>query len=96
MTRGLIGINPLSDHFTVAAFASLVRRHPGLGIRDFLLDHDVLTPIDEPMVDRIIDASQLDPGSTVGGLSDPELHRLHRIIRDTLGRELEGYHGYGT
>jgi formamidopyrimidine-DNA glycosylase len=96
MTRGIAALNPLGEHFTFAAFASLVLRHPDMGVKEFLLDHDVLTPIGEPVVDRIVAAAQLDPVAPIGQLSDPELHRLHREIRDVLGHELEGHHGYGS
>lgn len=96
MTRGMVGIDPLSDHFTVAACASLVRRHADLEARAFLLDHDVFTSIDRVRADHILTLAQLDPDRKVGTLSDPELHRLHRVIRDVLGHELEGHHGYDS
>ncbi len=96
MTRGEVGINPLSEHFTISAFASLVRRHPDLAAREFLLDHDVLTTLDEAFAERILELAQVDAARQVGELSEPELHRLHRVIRDVLGHELEGYHGYGS
>jgi formamidopyrimidine-DNA glycosylase len=96
MTHGVAGIHPLSEHFTISAFASLVERHASSGARSFLLDHDVMTPIDEEHVDRILALAQLDPDTAVGVLSEPELHRFHRSIRDVLGHLLEGYHGYGS
>jgi formamidopyrimidine-DNA glycosylase len=94
MTRGMVGIDPLSEHFTVKAFESLVQRHPQHTAKAFLADHDVLTPIPEKHIDRILASAQLAPEATVGQLSDPELHRLHRVIRDVLGHLLEGHHGY--
>jgi formamidopyrimidine-DNA glycosylase len=96
MTRGAAGMNPLSDHFTVDAFLSLVRREPGRAAREFLLDPDVFTPIAPEHADMILESAQIAPDRVVGALSDPELHRFHREIRDVLGTRLEGYHGYGS
>jgi formamidopyrimidine-DNA glycosylase len=95
MTQGVAGLDPLSDHFTLDAFAGRVAQHAELGSRAFLLDHDVLTRLTQPLADQVLAQAQVAPEKKVGGLSGPELHRLHRAIRDVLGRELEGHHGYG-
>jgi formamidopyrimidine-DNA glycosylase len=94
VTRGAAGINPLGDHFTLDAFAALVRRYPDRPARAFLLDADILTSIAPEHADAVLERAQLGPERAVGELSDPELHRLHREIRDVLGSRLEGHHGY--
>jgi formamidopyrimidine-DNA glycosylase len=94
MTQGKAAMDPLGEFFTIDAFESLVAHNPDRSVRDFLLDHDIVTPISPKHADAIIKAAQLEAGRSVGGLAPAEVHRLHREIRDVLGRLVEGHHGY--
>jgi formamidopyrimidine-DNA glycosylase len=95
MTQGTAGLDPLSDHFTLEAFTHRVNERPDVGARAFLLDRDVLTRLTAGLADQVLARAQVADERPVGTLSGPELHRLHRAIRDVLGHELEGHHGYG-
>jgi formamidopyrimidine-DNA glycosylase len=94
MTQGLAGIDPLSDLLTLEAFASLVARHPDLPAHGFLVDHDVFTRITPPLADQVLARAQIAADRPVSSLSDPEIHRFHRSLRDVFGQTLEGHHGY--
>lgn len=94
MTIGAAGIDPLSDHLTLDAFASLAARHASLGAGAFLLDHDVFTRVTPRLAEQILAQGQIGAERPVGSLSQPELHRFHRAVRDVMGRVLEGHHGY--
>jgi formamidopyrimidine-DNA glycosylase len=94
MTQGRAAIDPLGDHFTLDAFESLAQRHGALPVGTFLLDHDVLTRMTPELAAHVIERAQLPADRPMAGLSRPELHRLHRAIRDVMGRALEGHHGY--
>jgi formamidopyrimidine-DNA glycosylase len=94
MTQGSAGIDPLSDLFTLDAFESMIERHADMPLRSFMLDHDVFTRMSAENADRILESAQLAPDRPIGALTSPETHRFHRAIRDTLGRALEGHHGY--
>jgi len=94
MSRGTAGIDPLGEHFTYEAFASLVARHPERSALAFLRDPETITRVTADLAATILDAAQLRPEAAVGRLTGAELHRFHREIRDVLGRLLEGYHGY--
>ncbi len=96
MTLGAAGMDPLSEHFTLDAFASLAARHASLTASAFLLNHDVFTRISPDLADQILAQCQIAPQRPVGGLSRPELHRFYHAIRDVMGRTLEGHHGYGS
>jgi formamidopyrimidine-DNA glycosylase len=96
MTQGRAGIDPLSEHFTVDTFEALVAEHPDRPVRALLLDHDVLAVVSPAHADAILAAAQLQADRLAGALSEPEVHRLYREIRDVLGRLVEGYHGYDS
>ena len=94
MTRGKAGIDPLGNYFTFEAFRSLVENNPEHSVYQFLTDHDVLATVSEEHAFAILENAQIEDKRGVSSLSQPELHRFHREIRDTLGHLIEGHHGY--
>ena len=94
MTRGKAGIDPLGDHFTFDAHSSLVAANDWLSAYEFLTDHDIFATVSPDQASAVLQNAQIEPERSVGELSEAELHRLYREIRDTLGRLIEGHHGY--
>jgi formamidopyrimidine-DNA glycosylase len=95
MTVGQAALDPLGDHFTLAAFTGVLQRQPERPLGEVLLDHDAFTRLTAELAGQVLGQAQIAPERSAGSLSDAELHRLHRAVRDVLGRALEGHHGYG-
>jgi formamidopyrimidine-DNA glycosylase len=82
------GVEPLSDSFTLAALAALVRGRRR-AIKPLLLDQGVIAGIGNIYADEALWRAQIHPLRTGDTLSDDEIERLHMAIIAALLAGLE-------
>ena len=80
---GKLGIEPLTDEFTVKAFAGLLenRKTP---IKGILLNQCLIAGIGNMYADEALFASKIHPKRPAGSLSEDEIKDLHKAIQDVL------------
>ena len=87
------GIEPLTDTFTSAALAALLRRRRAK-LKPLLLDQRVIAGIGNIYADEALWLAQLHPLRSSDTLDDDEIARLHSSIRLALLQGIE--HGGST
>ncbi|REJ33156.1 MAG: DNA-formamidopyrimidine glycosylase [Bacillota bacterium] len=78
-----MGVEPLSDAFSPDALAAICagRRAP---VKAVLLDQRRIAGIGNIYADEALFRAGIDPGRPAGSLTEEELARLHKSIRDVL------------
>lgn len=81
--RGRVGVEPLSGHFTPAAFAAVLRgrRTP---IKAALLNQALVTGIGNIYADEALHQAGIHPETMAGSLSATRVERLRQAIIDVL------------
>ncbi len=80
---GKLGIEPLSDEFTVEAFAGLLNNRK-TAIKGILLNQCLIAGIGNMYADEALFASKIHPERPANSLSKEEIKTLHKAIRDVL------------
>jgi formamidopyrimidine-DNA glycosylase len=78
------GVEPLSEGFTPAALADLLRRRTKL--KPLLLDQALVAGLGNIYTDEALHQAKLHPLRPAESLDATEVERLHGAIRDVLGR----------
>lgn len=85
---GGLGVEPLSDTFTAAAFhAQLRRRHAP--IKQVLLAGDVVVGVGNIYASEALFLAGIRPTTRADRLSRPRAERLHAAVREVLARAVE-------
>lgn len=81
--RGRAGVEPLTPRFTTRVLGALLagRRRP---VKPTLLDQGLVAGLGNMYVDEALFQAGIHPLRPAGELTDAELRRLHRAIRDRL------------
>jgi formamidopyrimidine-DNA glycosylase len=78
-----LGVEILSDAFTLAAFRKLAARRRDQ-VRQFLMDKRALASIGNAYADEILFAARLHPKTFVNKLAPADIDRLHHAIRAVM------------
>ncbi|MCB5909663.1 Fpg/Nei family DNA glycosylase [Streptomyces pinistramenti] len=89
-----LGPDPLSEGFTSAAFAGMVRGERRR-IKGVLRDQGVLAGIGNAYADEILHVARMSPFKVAGTLSDEEVARVHAAIGATLTDAVARSRGVG-
>jgi formamidopyrimidine-DNA glycosylase len=79
----VLGPEPLEDDFTISVFKERLSQRKG-PIKAVLLDQAVIAGIGNMYADEALFASRIHPLRSASGLSDAELERLYKAIREVL------------
>lgn len=80
---GKLGVEPLSDEFTVEAFARLLDNRK-TAIKGILLNQCLVAGIGNMYADEALFASKIHPERPAASLTEGEKIALHKAIRDVL------------
>jgi len=83
-----LGIEPLSEEFTPDSLASCLARSQA-PLRNALLDQKRVAGIGNIYASEACHVARVDPRRPAGGLTRPELRRLHSAIQKVLGEAVE-------
>lgn len=84
---GSLGPEPLSDDFTLAGFAALVRKRKG-ALKPLLLNQQFIAGIGNIYADEALFVAGIHPQRQADTLTDPEIERLYQAIRQVLCQAL--------
>ncbi|MGO1315524.1 MAG: Fpg/Nei family DNA glycosylase [Cellulomonadaceae bacterium] len=87
-----LGADPLAEDFTPQRLRAILAQAGRARIKGVLRDQRVLAGIGNAYSDEILHAARLSPFAPAD-LDEPEVDRLYRSIRDTLGRAIARTHG---
>jgi formamidopyrimidine-DNA glycosylase len=79
-----LGPEPLSGAFTVSALQNSLHRHARAPVKAVLLDQAVVAGIGNIYADEALHHARIHPARPAGGLSLPEIRRLHAAITTVL------------
>lgn len=85
-----MGVEPLSEDFTVEALRKAAARHPKTTVKACLLNQDVVAGIGNIYADESLHSAGIEPSRPAGSLTDAEWKRLHHAIRTVLGEAVQG------
>lgn len=83
-----LGPEPLSEDFTPEVLAASLARRPGK-LKSVLLDQRLIAGLGNIYVDEALFLARLHPERSARSLTQDEVERLHRAIRDVLHGSLE-------
>lgn len=75
-----LGREPLSKHFTLEHFHSLLERYPKRKLKQFLLDQTLIAGLGNIYVDEACFLAGILPTRPVGSLTKSEIAKLHQAI----------------
>lgn len=78
-----LGVEPLSDEFSLASFRKLVQNRSAK-IKGLLLDQTKIAGIGNIYADESLFLAQIHPEREASSLNAEEIKRLHKAIRDVL------------
>ena len=79
-----LGVDPLSDDFTVEAFGTLLAEHVGQ-VKKVITDQEVIGGVGNAYSDEALHVARLSPFKNASKLSPEEVARLHAAIVEVLG-----------
>ncbi len=79
-----VGPEPLSSDFTPSVFIERIRKRQNTTIKAAILDQTVLAGVGNIYADESLFTAKIHPARRVKDVSDPELRKLHKAIRDIL------------
>ncbi|WP_219838132.1 DNA-formamidopyrimidine glycosylase [Paenibacillus sp. R14(2021)] len=83
-----LGLEPLDETFTLAAFKRVVA-HRTTKIKPLLLNQEYVVGLGNIYVDEALFTAGIHPERTANSLKAPEWSRLYDAIRSTLGRAVD-------
>lgn len=84
-----LGIEPLSDEFTPAVFADMLRGRPKSRIKALLVDQSFIAGIGNIYADEILFFARVHPLRQAGSLSNEDINRMYQGIRSILSKAIE-------
>ena len=84
-----LGVDPLSDEFTVERFAEILRTAGGTQIKHALTDQRLIAGVGNAYSDEALHVAKLSPFKTANKLSEDETTRLHTAVVDILRDAVE-------
>ena len=84
-----LGIEPLSDEFTLEAFERICEEAGRMQVKGMLRDQSRIAGIGNAYSDEILHAARLSPFQPTQGLTSDERLRLHDCITSTLASAIE-------
>ncbi len=84
---GALGPEPLADDFTLSQFSALVRKRKG-ALKPLLLNQRFMAGIGNIYADEALFVAGLHPRHKADTLTDEEIERLYRAIRQVLRQAL--------
>ncbi len=88
-----LGPDPLTDDFTIEAFAEILQREGRKQIKGVLRHQGTIAGIGNAYSDEILHAARMSPFKAVSSLDDDDLATLYTAIRTTLGDAVERSRG---
>lgn len=88
-----LGVDPLSEEFTVTALSDLLQSAGRAQLKGVLRDQSVISGIGNAYSDEVLHAAKLSPFHPASTLSDDEVANLHAVIQDQLGQALAAADG---
>ena len=85
-----LGVEPLSDAFTLAALAEMLRAGR-MRLKQFLTTQRYLVGVGNTYADEILWEARLSPQALTNTLGPEEIDRLHAAVRSTLARGVAGH-----
>lgn len=83
---GILGLDPLSEDFTLEVFHDLSLQHPRSSLKGFLMNQDVVAGIGNEYADEICFQAGYRPDLKVADMAEQQLARVHRYLRRVLRR----------
>jgi len=83
-----LGVEVMSDAFTLARFRELARRRRDQ-VRTFLMDKKAIAAIGNAYADEILFAARIHPKTRVQQLTSEEIDRLHGCIKEVLAQAID-------
>lgn len=83
---GILGLDPLSEDFTLETFHRLSRQHPRSTLKGLLMNQEVVAGIGNEYADEICFQSGYRPDLRVADMTEQQLARVHRYLRRVLRR----------
>ena len=83
-----LGVEVMSDAFTLARFRELARRRRDQ-VRTFLMDKKAIAAIGNAYADEILFAARIHPKTRVQQLTSKEIDRLHGCIKEVLAQAID-------
>lgn len=87
MLEGL-GVEPLSDEFTLMRFEEILRRNRGM-VKPLLMDQQQIAGIGHAYADEILFSAGIIPDKKVQKLGEEEIKKLYNSIRNVLKDSIE-------
>jgi len=84
-----LGIEPMTEQFTVDAFAECLRRHPRATLKPLLLSQKCVVGVGNIYADESLWKAKIRPDRKAGELSDGEIRKLHDAIKSILAKSIE-------
>lgn len=88
-----LGVDPLSEEFTVGALTNLLQNAGRAQLKGVLRDQSVISGIGNAYSDEVLHAAKLSPFHPASTLSDDEIANLHAVIKAQLGEALSAAEG---
>lgn len=79
-----LGMEPLTNNFTIDRFKGILNKHPRRKIKQILTDQALIAGIGNIYSDEICAFADISPMRTAGKLSDMEANRLYQGIKEIL------------
>lgn len=86
---GRLGPEPLSDDFTLAGFAAVLKRHPKAPIKAVILDQSTVSGVGNIYADESLHLARIHPATRSGDVSMAQVKRLHQAIRTIIAAGVE-------
>lgn len=84
-----LGPEPLSEHFTLPGFKSVLKRRGRTPIKAVILDQSTVSGIGNIYADESLHLAKIHPATIAANLTDSEIKRLHRAIKEIIKRGIE-------
>ena len=84
-----LGPEPLTDAFTLAGFAAVIKRHPGAPIKAVILDQSTVSGIGNIYADESLHLAKIHPATRGGDLTSAQIKRLHAAIKTIIAAGVE-------
>lgn len=91
-----LGVDPLSDEFTVERLHTVLREAGRSQIKGVLRDQSTIAGIGNAYSDEVLHAARLSPFHPASSLSEEQVRQLHAIIVDELTSAVERAEGLGA
>lgn len=85
---GKLGIEPLSDQFSLSWFREAVKKR-AMNVKAFLLKQEIIAGLGNIYADEALYSAKIHPTRNTSSLSEDDIHHLYESVRSTLEKALE-------